>query len=110
MQFKVHDGTVRHDRPSLCASCGHASIILGETIDQRIVECQAGMMRTKRIPFRVTSCSDYADRTQPSYAEMVRVAWILQPHATRRRPAGFIRSQDLSVKELDQVLDEGPEP
>ena len=66
-------------------------------------------MRTRRIPFRVTSCLDYADRSQPSYAEMVRVAWILQPRATRKRPAGFIRGQDLSLKELANVLDEGPE-
>jgi hypothetical protein len=48
MRIKVHDGTVNHgDRP-LCATCTHSTIILGETLDQRIIECRAGIMQALR--------------------------------------------------------------
>jgi hypothetical protein len=48
MRIKVHDGTVNHgDRP-LCESCSHSTIIQGETLDQRIVECRAGIMQALR--------------------------------------------------------------
>ena len=109
MHIKIQGGTVRHGDPSLCATCGHATIIQGETLDQRIVSCHAAFMHPKPIPFKVTSCTAYADARQPSYGEMVRLAWVLQPHGTRRRPAGFVRGRDLSSKEFLEVLHEGPE-
>jgi hypothetical protein len=62
------------------------------------------------IPFRVTFCNTYSDTRQPSYMEMVRTAWILTPHGTKRRPAGFVRGEDLTQKELDEVLSTDPDP
>lgn len=106
MRFTVRNGTVRHDEPSLCRTCAHASIVTGETPDQRIVECRLSYRHSRQITFRVTSCTDYIDGSQPSYIELVQRAWILRPYATRRRPAGFVRGRDLSSGELQRVLGE----
>ena len=109
MHIKVQGGTVRHDDATLCATCGHSTIIRGETPDERIVECHASVMRGRLIPFRVTSCSSYGDVRLPSYGDMVRIAWILQPHATKRRPAGFIRGEQLTAKEFAELVSSGPD-
>ena len=109
MHIKVHGGTVRHGESSLCNTCGHAKIVRGETLSQRIVECHSGAITSLIIPFRVTSCSAYCDSRQPSYMDMVRTAWILTPHGTKKRPAGFVRSQDLTPAEFEAVLSGDPE-
>lgn len=109
MRIKIHNGTVNHGNRPLCATCTHSTIIEGETLDQRIIECRAGIMQALLIPFRVTSCTRYSDARLPSYAEMVHTAWILHPHRDKRRPAGFIRSQDLEPRELAAILSDGPE-
>lgn len=106
MRFTVYNGTVRHDQPSLCRTCANVGFVHGETPDQRIVECRVSFGHTRRITFRVTSCTDYVDGSQPSYLELVRRAWILRPYATRRRPAGFVRGRDLSPLEVDGVIGE----
>ena len=104
MITKVQGGTTIHGNSSLCATCHYSTIIRGQTLDEEIVECNvSSMMSGRRIPFKVTSCTAYSDARQPSYAEMVRTAWILTPHS-KRRPAGFIRSTDLDAKELREVL------
>ena len=56
-------------------------------------------MRGVQITFKVTFCSDYADKRTPSYMEMVQDAWILQP-GSRKRPAGFVRGSELQEDEL----------
>lgn len=109
MRVKVHGGTVQHSGSSLCNTCCHSKIICGETLKERIVECSASVMQGRIIPFRVTSCSSYCDSRQPSYMEMVRMAWILTPHATKKRPAGFVRGEDLTPKELADVLAADPD-
>lgn len=109
MHVKVQGGTVQHGDSSLCNTCCHSKITRGETLAERIVECSASVMRSRTIPFRVTFCTAYCDSRQPSYGEMVRMAWILKPHATKRRLAGFVREEDLTEAELDEVLSADPE-
>lgn len=109
MHVKVHGGTVRHGDSSLCNTCCHSKIIRGETLNERIVECSASTMTGLIIPFRVTFCSAYHDSRQPSYSDMVRMAWILTPHGTKKRPAGFVRGDDLTPRELDEVLSTEPD-
>jgi len=41
MRIKVLGGTVRHSDSSLCGTCARSTIIQGETLDERIVECHA---------------------------------------------------------------------
>jgi hypothetical protein len=108
MHTKVHGGTVTHTNSSLCTTCTHSTIIRGRTLDEEIIECHASVMHGRTIPFKVTSCSAYTDSRLPSYADMVRTAWILTPHS-RRRPAGFVRSLDLKPEELAEIMMEDDE-
>lgn len=105
MHTKVHGGTVSHSDAGLCTTCSHSTIIRGRTLDEEIVECHASLMHGRRIPFKVTSCTAYADVRQPSYIDMVHTAWILRP-GTRRRPAGFIRGSDLEDADITELIRE----
>jgi len=99
MRIKVQDGTPIGSESSLCATCRCATIVRGRSLDEELVLCSAVGLHGVQITFKVTSCSDYADRRTPSYLEMVQDAWILRP-GSRRRPAGFVRSSDLQEEEL----------
>jgi hypothetical protein len=98
MRIKVRDGTPIDSESSLCATCRCSTIVRGRTLDEELVLCSALGLRGVQITFKVTSCSDYADRRMPSYMEMMQDAWILQP-GSRRRPAGFVRGSELQEEE-----------
>ena len=80
-------------------------IIRGRSLEEEIVQCSASVMRSLTVPFKVTSCSSYNDSRLPSYADLVRQAWILEPHS-KRRPAGFIHARELKDDELTAVVAE----
>ncbi len=103
MHLKVYDGTVTHGDSSLCNTCRHSTIIRGRSLEEEIVECRASVMRSLRIPFKVTSCTTYDDSRLPSYTDLVQSAWILQPHS-KRRPAGFVHARELNPDELQAVV------
>lgn len=105
MRVKVHNGTVSNGGTALCATCRHATIIRGRTLDEEIVQCHSGPMSSIQVRFKVTSCSAYDDERLPTYMQLMEEAWILQP-GSRRRPAGFIRSRDLRYEELQGVMRE----
>lgn len=98
MHIKVQDGTPIESESSLCATCRCSTIVRGRTLDEELVLCSAVRLRSVQITFKVTSCSDYADRRVPSYMEMMQDAWILRP-GSRRRPAGFVRASELEEEE-----------
>ena len=99
MRVKIHDGTASSSESSLCNTCRNATITRGRRLDEEIVQCHAVPMQGTRITFKVTFCSSYSDARLPSYIEMMEDAWILQP-ASKRRPAGFVRSRDLRDEDL----------
>jgi hypothetical protein len=99
MRIKVRDGTPIESESSLCATCRCSTIVRGRTLDEELVLCSAVGLRSVQITFKVTSCSDYADRRMPSYMEMMQDAWILQP-GSRRKPAGFVRGSDVQEEEM----------
>ena len=103
MRIKVYGGTVPNDAKSLCDSCRYSRITRGRKLDEEIVLCDASQIRTIRMTFKVTSCSDYSDQNQPSCFELMQQAWILQP-ASKKRPAGFIRASDLQEEELSRFM------
>jgi hypothetical protein len=102
MRIKIQDGTPVHSESSLCATCRCATIVRGRTLDEELVLCSALGLHGVQITFKVTSCSDYADRRTPSYMEMMQDAWILQP-GSRRRPAGFVRGSELLDDDMLQL-------
>jgi hypothetical protein len=99
MRIKVQDGTPISSESSLCSTCRCATIVRGQSLDEELVLCSALGLHGVQITFKVTSCSDYADRRTPSYMEMIQEAWILRP-GSRKRPAGFVRSSELQEEEL----------
>jgi hypothetical protein len=101
MRIKVRDGTPVDGESSLCTTCRCSTIVRGRTLDEELVLCNALGLHGVQITFKVTSCSDYADRRMPSYMEMMHDAWILRP-GTRRRPAGFVRGSDLQEEEMTE--------
>jgi hypothetical protein len=103
MLVKVHGGTELQAGESLCATCRHSRIIRGRRLEEEIVFCDAIMMHTLRISFKVTSCTDYVDAREPSFHELAEKAWILRP-ATKRRAAGFVRAADLNAEEARRLF------
>ena len=102
MRIKVQDGTPIESDHSLCTTCRCSTIVRGRTLDEELVFCSALGLKGVRITFKVTACSDYADRRRPSYMEMMQDAWILQP-GSRRRPAGFVRSSELQEEQIGNL-------
>jgi hypothetical protein len=103
MLIKVYKGTRQQVTESLCETCRHSRIVRGRAQDEEIVFCDVMAMQTVRITFVVSTCSEYSDAREPSYHELVEQAWILTP-ASRRRPAGFVRSTDLRDEEVRRYL------
>jgi hypothetical protein len=102
MLLKVHGGTPAQDGESLCGSCRNARVVRGRRLEEELVVCAAIVMEAVRITFKVTSCTEYSDNREPTYHELFEKAWILRPQ-TKRRPAGFIRSADLTPAEARRV-------
>jgi hypothetical protein len=103
MLIKIYGGTRIQGGPNLCETCRCSRIVRGARDSEEIVFCSAMAIDPVRIPFKVTSCTDYVDGTVPPYHELVQKAWILT-RATRRRPAGFIRGSELQKDELTRVM------
>jgi len=103
MRINVRGGTARNDADTLCQTCRHSRITRGRKIDEELVFCDASQSATVQIGFKVTSCSDYADRRTPSYLELMHQAWILQP-GSPKRPAAFVRATDLQEGEITRHL------
>ena len=88
MRINVRGGTVDHGRRSLCESCRWSTVIRGPKLGDEIVECTQLSFISRRVPFPVTSCSDYNDRNRPTLIEMEEMALILNGEP-RRTTAGF---------------------
>ena len=82
---------MNHGRRSLCESCRSVTLIRGPRLGDEIVECSALSAQNRRVPFPVTSCSDYNDRNRPTLYEMEQIALILTVEP-RRTMAGFGQS------------------
>ena len=103
MLIKIYGGTRSEAGPSLCETCRASRIVRGRAIGEEIVFCDRIPMHPARIAFKVITCSDYDDATQPSYRELIEKAWVLAP-ATRKRPAGFVKGSDLHEEERLQFF------
>jgi hypothetical protein len=108
MRIKIHGGTPQHGGRSLCTSCSYSLITRGRRPDETLVECRISMVDGRSIPFQVTSCTGYRDASLPSYLDLLRIAWILEPYSKKKRSAGFVRGKDLTNSELHELMSEGP--
>jgi hypothetical protein len=103
MRVKVRGGTVQHGDPPLCSSCRHAIIIKGSRLGEEFGGC--GVRWTpRRIPFPVTSCTEYVHRALPSIQDMEKIAWVIRVSSSGNR-IGFVKASELTEDER-HVLEE----
>jgi len=105
VRINVRGGTVDHGRRSLCESCRWATVIRGRKLGDEIVECHQLSYRNQRVPFPVSSCSDYLSRSQPTVKDMEAIAWVLRSDP-RRNQVGFVHSSKLTDDERYVLPDE----
>jgi hypothetical protein len=103
MRVKVRGGTVNHGEPSLCSSCRYALVVKGARLGDEIVRC-TNLGTETRLPFPVTSCSAYEDRSMPSLWNMEQIAWVLRSSPGGKK-VGFVEARKLSHQER-HVLEE----
>jgi hypothetical protein len=73
-------------------------VVRGPRLGDEIVECSQLSFRNQRVPFPVTSCSQYHDRNHPTVPDMESIAWVLRTDA-RRNQVGFVHSSKLADEE-----------
>lgn len=95
MRIKVHGGTAAESNTPLCHTCRFASVIRGPGLGDEIIECRRLSDARTRVAFRVTFCTDYNDRRQPSVSEMEEIAWVLKTDA-KQRQVGFVPARNVS--------------
>jgi hypothetical protein len=97
MRVNIKGGTANGNDPSLCVTCRHATIVKGPSAGDEIVECDR-LYTSKRISFKVVSCSEYADRRQASLREMEEIAWVLRSDL-KKGVIGFVKASALKPRE-----------
>ncbi len=86
----VKNGTAV-EGPGKCASCTHAHIVCGFRESEEITYCNFACDQLLLIPFKVRSCSNYLDRSRPTWEQMQELAIDVLPISSAK-PAGFRRS------------------
>ena len=104
MRVSIRGGTVNNGDPSLCSSCRHGFIVHGARLGDEVVGCGLLSFRSRPIPFRVTSCSEYVHRAHPSLYQMEEIAWVLRSSPSGKK-IGFVEARKLKDDER-HVLDE----
>lgn len=105
MRVKVRGGTVSDGQPSLCVTCRSGVHVKGPTLRDEITVCRRFPENAQRVPFPVTSCSDYSDRAQPSLWHLEEIAWILRSDPTRSR-IGFVQACKLTEEDRHVIEEE----
>lgn len=111
MKLKIQRGTVTDTGRSLCESCRHSTIIRGHKLDHELTFCtkiRAEYDDSKgRVPFAVSSCSEYDNKATPELWEMKQIAWRLRTDTSGRK-IGFMSPDDW--RELKKKEDPGVDP
>ena len=102
MKLRISGGTAKFGDPPLCSSCRFSTIIKGARLGDEVVSCN--WMPGERVPFPVTSCSGYVDRTHPSLWHMEEIAWVLRSNPSRRT-IGFVEARRLKEDERHVLED-----
>ena len=86
MSFTIKNGTPVSSEP-LCHSCKWVHMQRGFRDSEVVVFCDYGTLR--KVPFPVRDCSDYCDRTMPSWKQMQDLALPIETNSSYK-PAGFL--------------------
>jgi len=69
--IKIHNGTPDHSTQSLCVSCREGLVVEGQKESDRVTYCT---MLRRNVPFIVTACGSYEDKSLPSLWDMRQIA------------------------------------
>ena len=94
---KVYGGTPKGGE-SLCLTCLWGRIIRGFAESEMITICDR--WDSMRVPFKVSQCSDYADKRLPDVEEMEKIAWFLRSKSAGHK-AGFLPAGCLTASQED---------
>ena len=85
---------IKNDVPetgeSLCSTCTWAHIQKGYRQSEEVVYCDYAYP-PRHVPFKVSQCTKYNDKTLPSMRQMEKMAWILEVRPGGK-VAGFIQA------------------
>ena len=85
MPIRVKDGTAVGSQ-SRCVSCEHSHILRGYRESEEVTFCYYASLMV--VPFKVRDCSNYSDKTRPSWEQMEELAIEIRPTPTLKS-AGF---------------------
>src|SRR5664279_1162863 len=85
MPIHVKDGTAIGTQ-SRCVSCEHSHILRGYRESEEVTFCYYASLMV--VPFKVRECSNYSDKTRPSWEQMEDLAIEIRPTPTLKS-AGF---------------------
>ena len=101
LPIHVKDGTAIGSQ-SRCVSCEHSHILRGYRESEELTYCNFPTDLIL-VPFKVRDCSNYSDKTRPTWDQMQDLAIEIRP-VSFAKPAGFNRR---SVSE-SEVAEEDP--
>ena len=93
---KVYGGTPVGNE-SRCDTCSYARLIKGYAEKEKIVFCDR-LYDPIVIPFKVSECSDYADKRLPDLDRLEKIALLVE---VKGKTAGFVPSERNSLQEQD---------
>lgn len=86
---------------SLCNSCYSAHMQRGFAESEETILC-AFLRPARVVPFKVSQCTDYADKRIPSRRDMEEIAWIIRTKDVNR-PVGFANDVETESSEEDEL-------
>jgi len=85
LPIHVKDGTAIGSQ-SRCVSCEHSHILRGYRESEEVTFCYYASLMV--VPFKIRDCSNYSDKTRPSWEQMEDLAIEIRPTPTLKS-AGF---------------------
>jgi hypothetical protein len=103
---KVIDGTREERATTLCESCRAATCVKGRSFREDRTFC--GQMAVW-VLHKVTACSRFDDKSQPSRWDFEQIAWILTTQRDRNK-IGFVSPAEYQKLQQGQPPYSGPKP
>jgi hypothetical protein len=101
LPIHIKDGTAIGSQ-SRCVSCEHSHILRGYRESEEVTFCYYASLMV--VPFKIRECSNYSDKTRPSWEQMEELAIEIRATPTLKS-AGF-RTGPESEREVGKEKEE----
>ena len=85
---------------SQCAKCEHAHILRGFRESEELTYCDFASDLIP-VPFKVRNCSNYSDKTRPTWDQMQDLAIEIRP-VSFAKPAGFSKKSEPETEAVEE--------